>query len=274
MQIYLYFNNKKDQLRLPVNPPEVNTNTGRNYDDSTVVGLGEVTSLGGTTLDEISFSSFFPRDYNPTYCEYSGFLTPTQFVNEIERFKNHPTLPCRLVITGAARNINTAVTIRSFDHREVAGTPGDIAYDITFKVYRIPTVSKVKLPAPPPPPRIAPVSAATATKPKPKPKKPAKNTGGLPPEQTSHRPAAKETITSIFVAAGESLQATACRVWGSSEHWMSLAKYNAIQAPYRITASRTLRVPNAAQIRLYENEDKIAAGASVTADGGFGGYLL
>lgn len=146
VEFWLSYNNNAERLRLPVNPSGISVTSPFGINDVEVTHIGEHSVFGERGLKEISFSSFFPRDYHPSYCEYSDFPSPTDCVAMLEGWRDKKK-PIRLVVTGT--NINIAVTIRDFalDY-EKAGEMGDIYYSITLKEYRfIPTESNVDISA-------------------------------------------------------------------------------------------------------------------------------
>jgi len=143
IQFWLSFNNGAERLQLPVNPPSISVSSSHGFEDIEVSHLGEYTVIGDARLRDFSFSSFFPRDYNPSYCEYQAIPDPWSAVQTIERWKASRK-PIRLTITGTP--INVAVTIRSFNYEpERAGNPGDIYFDLSLKEYVFVDASKVEI---------------------------------------------------------------------------------------------------------------------------------
>lgn len=133
IQFHLSFNNGAERFQLPVNPPSISITDTHGYQDVTAAQLGEYTVIGKSMLSEFSFSSFFPRDFNSSYCARSPLPDPWDCVKTIQRWVASGQ-PMRLTITGTP--INYAVTVRSFTYDpERGGSPGDIYYDITFKEY-------------------------------------------------------------------------------------------------------------------------------------------
>ncbi|MGE6488518.1 LysM peptidoglycan-binding domain-containing protein [Paenisporosarcina sp. NPDC076898] len=129
-------------LRLPVNPSEFTVTSPFGVNRIQVASLGEVTIPGERNLKDVTFGSFFPRDYNPTYCEYSGFMNPRQWVLQMETWRD-TRKSIRFLITGT--NVSIPVLIESFDIQpERAGHVGDIFYSITCVEYREPVVKKVE----------------------------------------------------------------------------------------------------------------------------------
>jgi len=143
IQFWLSFNNGAERLQLPVNPGSIRISSSHGYNDVQVSQLGGFTVIGDATLRDFSFSSFFPRDYNPSYCEYEDIPKPWDAVATIERWKASRK-PIRLTVTGTP--MNYAVTIRSFEiDPERAGSPGDIYFDLSLKEYTFATVRKVDM---------------------------------------------------------------------------------------------------------------------------------
>lgn len=128
-------------LRLPVNPSEISMTSPFGVNRVNIASLGEVTIPGERELKEVSFGSFFPRDYNPTYCEYNGFPSPKEWVKQIEEWRD-TRYNVRLIVSGT--DISIPVFISSFDTQpERAGHVGDIYYTISFTEFRAPIVRKL-----------------------------------------------------------------------------------------------------------------------------------
>lgn len=147
-------------LRLPVNPESISGSSPYGFVDEKVTHLGEYTVFGEREHQTFSFSSFFPSEYNPTYCEYSDFPAPLEIVQMLEGWRDKKK-PLRLIVTGTP--INIPVTLRNISYEyEKAGSLGDIYYTLEFKEYRdqeyreavdltkVPTASEVKAAQRPP----------------------------------------------------------------------------------------------------------------------------
>lgn len=128
MEIWLKGSKK---IRIPVLPPEYKVTSAQHNTTVNVIGLGEITLKGKRGLQEISFSSFFPKQYDSSYCDFSNIKSPKAYVDIIEKMKRAGTV--KLIITGTP--INFRCTIESFEWGEEDGT-GDIVYTLTFKEYR------------------------------------------------------------------------------------------------------------------------------------------
>lgn len=133
LEFWLKTVDEKEWLQLPVNPEQISVKTSHGYEDLQVTQLGEYTVIGEEKLKEYAFSSFFPRDYHPGYCEYEDLLEPWAVVEKIETWMKKRK-PVRLDITGSP--IKGLVTIRSFQYSERAGNPGDVFYELELKEYK------------------------------------------------------------------------------------------------------------------------------------------
>lgn len=127
MQIWLKAGSRS--IRFPVLPAEYTIRKGRNIETVTVNALGEVDLGGKRTLDEISFSSFFPKNFDPYYCDCRS-PAPMQCVATVQKIMASPT--ARLILTGVG---SFRVRIPSFEFKENDGS-GDVYFDITFKEHR------------------------------------------------------------------------------------------------------------------------------------------
>ncbi|MDP5273551.1 LysM peptidoglycan-binding domain-containing protein [Chengkuizengella axinellae] len=140
MEFWLTFNNNAEVLQLPVNPDSIRISYGMKYTDLNVSQLGEYSIINNKTLSEYSFSSFFPRDENPSFCEYSNIPKPWTAVEKIRTWQTSGN-PLRLTITGTP--INSAVTVRNFDIEEKAGEVGDLYYSLSLKEYKFITFQTI-----------------------------------------------------------------------------------------------------------------------------------
>lgn len=127
MQIWLKGYKK---IRIPVLPSEYKVTSNQNNTTVNVIGKGEVVLKGKPGLREISFSSFFPKRYDSSYCDVTP-KSPKTYVDNIEKLKKKGSV--KLIITGTS--INFRCTIESFEWGEQDGT-GDIYYTLTLKEYK------------------------------------------------------------------------------------------------------------------------------------------
>lgn len=129
-------------LRLPVNPSEITVSSPFGISKINVVGLGEVTIPGERGLKSITFDSFFPRDYNASFCEYSDFPQPREWVEQIEKWRD-TRKNIRLIVSGT--DISIPVFVEGFDvTSERAGHIGDVFFSIALTEYRAPIVRKLE----------------------------------------------------------------------------------------------------------------------------------
>lgn len=195
-KVQFWLINGSKRIQLPVNPETMSVSSPFGFEDITVAQLGEITVIGDVMLREVSFSSFFPRDYNPSYCEYSRLPRPTDIHNLLERWKRERK-PIRFVVTGTI--VNFDVTIRDFTvEPERAGSPGDLYFSMTLKEYRHFTVKKVNEAN----------GKAKATK---------GNERPAPPPSKS---------TKYSVKKGDSLWKIAAREYGDGNQWRKLYDAN------------------------------------------------
>lgn len=134
-RIEFWFKDRNDLYRqLPVNPPEIEYSSPYGMNRVNIASLGEVALPGERGLKTITFSSFFPRDFNASYREYEGGPSPWEWVKRIEMWRDDRR-NIRLIIAGTP--ISIPVFVESFDIQpEKAGSPGDIYYTITLVEYR------------------------------------------------------------------------------------------------------------------------------------------
>jgi LysM repeat protein len=142
MAIEYWLISGKTKLRLPVNPESFAYTSPFAYTETEVEGLGEITNIGYRGQKEFTISTFWPKDYNPVYCSYSGFISPREFVYLMEIWRRKRE-PIRYVVTGVHGG-NNPVTIRDFQiEAERAGSPGDVYFTLTLKEYRHSSVKTV-----------------------------------------------------------------------------------------------------------------------------------
>lgn len=186
-----------DRLRFPVAPETIAVSSPFGYTDVEVAQLGEVTIFGNREPKEVTISSFWPAQYNPSYCDYSGFMKPWDFVKKIEGWRDRK-VQYRLTITGTG--INVVVTIRDFQYEERAGNVGDIYFSLTLKEYRTTDVRWQS---------TTPKKTTSTTK-------------------TTRPPATKKTVTlprTYTVKKDDTLQKIAKAYYGSVNQWRKI--YNA-----------------------------------------------
>lgn len=132
MDFYLLSPDGQD-LHFPVNPPEVTVEGAKKIETVSIIDIGDVDFPVGDELTGISFSSFFPRDYDPSYCQYAGIPSPEEAVKRLNAWRTAGK-PVRLLITETS--INTLVLVTRIVHRYVGGEPGDIYFELAMRQWR------------------------------------------------------------------------------------------------------------------------------------------
>lgn len=190
MQIWL--KGAGTQLRIPVLPASYQVTGKQNNTVVTVNGLGEILLRGKRALLEVSFTSFFPKKYDSSYCEYRGYPSPSSCVQTINEMKEDGHV--RLIVTGVP--IAIFVEIEEFIWGEEDGT-GDITYTLTLREDRKPVI---------------PVSVLESQEPQEE-----DNAGRNAPET--------KTPTTYTVKKGDCLSAIARKLTGSAS-WQALYEQN------------------------------------------------
>lgn len=211
IKFWLY--NGKEKLQLPVNPESLSVSSPFGYSDIEVAQLGQVTIPGNRGLSEYTLSSFFPADYNASYCEYTNIPKPWNAVNVLEKWRDRKT-PIRFVVTGT--EINSEVSIREFDKEvEKAGSPGDIYYSITLTDFVSATPKKT-------------VTTKTQTK------------------SSTVRSSSKIVPKTYVVKKDDSLSKIALKIYGKAEYWRKIYDKNKSvigKNPNKIYAGQKLVMP-------------------------------
>lgn len=202
-QFQLKFNNGAETLWLPVNPDTISASSSHGFEDIEVSGLGEYTVIGNKRQKEITLSSFFPRDYHPSYCEYTDLIDPWEIVTTIERWQASGK-PVRYIVSGTP--INIAVTIRSFEYQERGGEPGDVYYTLTLKEYTFVDIEKKSSGS-------ASTSGSVTVK-----------TPKL--ASSAARPSTRVAPKSYTVKSGDSLFKIAAKVYGKGDSWRKIYDKN------------------------------------------------
>lgn len=206
------FENLKESIILPVNPSEpVISGGGTSFNDIQVIKGGERTIIGNCQMRQISFSSFFPRDYDSSYCIRKDIPEPWEAVKKINRWRTSGK-PVKILITET--DINMYATIRKFDYREKGGEPGDVYYDIEFKEFEFIKIREV-------------VKQASKI------------------QQQSGRPETSASVTRYTVIKGDCLWNISKRFYGSGAQYTKILNANSslIQNANLIYPGQVLMIP-------------------------------
>ena len=131
MDYYLSFNNNEERIRLPVIPSSFEVSIPHQNTTVNITNLGEINLIGKTGLMSMTIESFFP-DQQYSFCLYSGFLKPYEYVKQLLKWKDSGK-PIRVIVTGTP--INYAMAIESLTYSEVDGT-GDVYFSLELKEYK------------------------------------------------------------------------------------------------------------------------------------------
>lgn len=131
MNIYL-IEQGGQSLQLPVNPSEIAIQRERRYETVNIINLGEIDFSDGEKVHEVAFSSFFPAEYDSSYCQYASVPDPVEAMNQLTSWMDGKT-PVRLIIAGM---LNTLVQVSAHKSAIKGGEPGDIYFDINLRTWR------------------------------------------------------------------------------------------------------------------------------------------
>ncbi|HGL6935010.1 LysM peptidoglycan-binding domain-containing protein [Clostridioides difficile] len=134
----MWIRQANDTFRFPVFPSSFEINSKAIVNTSNVLKTGEIAVFGGVGLRTTEISSFFPKnDY--TFCDYTGFPSPYDCVNKIEKWMNEGFI---LRFTVTETNINMEVIIDSFKYEEKDCT-GDVYFTLSLKEYKRIQIPKI-----------------------------------------------------------------------------------------------------------------------------------
>ncbi|MCD9025745.1 LysM peptidoglycan-binding domain-containing protein [Cohnella silvisoli] len=123
----------------PVNPEEVTIRRSKLVETMNILRLGEIDLIQpGEKVKEIAFSSFFPKEYDNSFCKGDplAFIEPQIAMNILTTFMVSQK-PVRLIIAeDKNKMVNVLVTLSTHDTTIKGGEPGDIYFDITFRTWR------------------------------------------------------------------------------------------------------------------------------------------
>ncbi|MBU5441205.1 LysM peptidoglycan-binding domain-containing protein [Paenibacillus sp. MSJ-34] len=162
-----------------------------------MMSLGEVDFAQGEKVKEITFSSFFPKEYDSSYCRYRDIPDPQVAMNQLNVMLNSKR-PLRLIITDTA--VNVLVFVSAHNSTFKGGEPGDVYFDITCRTWR-----NVKV-------RTSQASSASG--------------GGQTAAADNSRPDLKKTPKTYVVKAGDSLSKIAKQQLKSSSRWKEIYNLN------------------------------------------------
>lgn len=119
-------------MELPVLPDKISVKRSLDSAEKTVLELGSVNILKGAKLRQISFSSFFPSQRIPAVSARQKLHEPLWYARKL-RGMMESRKPLRFILLGQDLDINTQMSVESFEYSESYGAVGDIEYKLTLK---------------------------------------------------------------------------------------------------------------------------------------------
>lgn len=202
--VYLSVDDGAREIRLPVNPPEIEVEIPGQGKIYRIVKLGEINSIQTPSLSEISFESFFPAQRYP-FVVGEELLEPSSYVEMIDEWRRARKV-VRLIVTDGTVDINMLASIEDFTWREVAGAVGDIEYEMTLKQYR------------PYGPKLVQIKTQTQN-----------DQTVAAAEKKETRPQTKPQPKVHVLKRGETLWALAQKYLGNGSRWPEIARLNGIK---------------------------------------------
>jgi nucleoid-associated protein YgaU len=143
--IELSFNNYSDSFLIPINPESMEIKEGGQGKTYTVASLGEINVIKSPRLTEISFSSTFPAQRYPfVVVKESERLAPERYLEKINAWRESKR-PIRFHAVSSTYVIDMPMSIENFEWKEVAGSPGDIEYQLALKKHVFYAAKKVAI---------------------------------------------------------------------------------------------------------------------------------
>lgn len=153
--VVLFDKAANNRFMFPVNPETITVFDGRTYTEVSPVGGATSLLAGPLTAVELSFESFFPVGYDPTYCNYAALEPPSESVRRMQRWLGRnggrprsPT-PLQTIVTGT--DFSQLMVITEFRHERRGGEPGDVYFGISLRqlVRQLVRIREEGDPAPP-----------------------------------------------------------------------------------------------------------------------------
>lgn len=194
------------RFMFPVNPPLISITDGRQFNEVPIVGLGVALLAGPVVPQEIQFDSFFPREYDQSFCNYVQLETPEDSIERLlfwmgrsRTNRQIAATPLRVTVTGT--QFSQFMVITDLQQRFQGGEPDAVYFQITLRQWRRQRV------------RVEEDTADTTT---------GTPTVSTTPDERAEPPTSDRTYT---VVKGDSLWKIAKRFYGSGSKWRTI--YNA-----------------------------------------------
>lgn len=122
-----------EAVQLPVLPEKITVKRSADSSEKTVLELGNVNLLKGVKLRQISFSGFFPKEHIPSCAvPKNAIKEPLYYVQRL-RGCMESKKPLRFILLGTDLDINTLMSVESFEYSESYGSVGSLDYKLTLK---------------------------------------------------------------------------------------------------------------------------------------------
>lgn len=122
---------KGTYMVIPVSPAEIQYQDGSAMATTVnILNLGDIDIPSGVSLDSLTWSAFFPANYDPAYCTTDSLLEPNVYRNRLSAWKDAGT-PLQVIIPSAS--LNKMVYLVDFSWSFGRGFEGDMSYTVTFK---------------------------------------------------------------------------------------------------------------------------------------------
>lgn len=119
--------------QLPVTPSSLEVALNSKDETHDVIGIGEVSTLGGQELRTFEVECFFPKENVYSFINTSNqFLPPEDYIELFEKIQKERKT-CRFVVTEL--NINYLVSVTGFTRTYEYGTD-DVAYTLSLKEFK------------------------------------------------------------------------------------------------------------------------------------------
>lgn len=153
MEMYIKIEGDDDSMiRFPVLPPSYERQMTMNHQQVNVNKIGTVNLIGKPGLRTIQIDSFFPHEYNESFCQIGKdeLKDPISYCKEIDKMRKKV---CRLIITGSLEGgdgwmlqdaVNMTVLIDSFNWGEKDGTR-DFSFSLSLSEYVKTTSTRAKV---------------------------------------------------------------------------------------------------------------------------------
>lgn len=130
--VFLIENGENDEMiELPVLPEKIAVKRSADNSEKTVLELGNVNLLKGAKLRQISFNSFFSVVKIPSV-KVQKMHEPLWYVQKIQGLMKSKK-PFQFVLIGTDLDINTQMSVESFEYSESYGNVGTLDYKLTLK---------------------------------------------------------------------------------------------------------------------------------------------